>query len=122
MELISAIEKVTMRTVNRTRKQNQKSGISTLKEFRMLHEFRETKELCRAVIDDVQHFTVIKDIGEYNVASILHRLELADINDCLYYDYCVGENIGIYTFDSDMARLGDSKMLHSFNTETNTWS
>lgn len=122
LELISAIEKVTMRAVNRTRKQNQKVGVSSLKEFRMLQEFQATKELCEAVIDDVQYFATVKDIGEYNIASVLQRLELADINDCLYYDYCVGKNIGFYTFDSDLAKLGDSEVLHRFNTETDTWN
>lgn len=121
-ELISAIEKVTMRTVNKTRKQNQKSGVSSLKEFRMLQEFQATKELCKVVLDDVQHFAIVNDIGEYNIASVLQRLELADINDCLYYDYCVGENIEFYTFDSDLVKLGDSEVLHSFNTETNAWN
>ena len=122
LELISAIEKVTMRTVNRTRKQNQKSGVSSLKEFRMLQEFQETKELCKAVIDDVQHFATVKDIGEYSIASVLQRLELADINDCLYYDYCIRKNIEFYTFDSDLVKLGNSEALHTFDTENDTWN
>jgi len=122
LELISAIEKVTMRTVNRTRKQNQKSGVNNLKEFRMLQEFQVTKELCEAIIDDVQHFATVSDIGEYNIASILQRLELADINDCLYYDYCVRENIGFYTFDFDLEKLGSSEVLHMFDTETDAWN
>lgn len=122
LELISAIEKVTMRSVNRTRKQNQKAGVGSLKEFRMLQEFQETKKLCEAVVDDVQYFATVKDIGEYNIAAVLQRLELADINDCLYYDYCVENTIGFYTFDSDLAKLGNSKVLHIFNAETDTWN
>ncbi len=122
LELVSSIEKVTMRTVNKTRKQNKKPGISNLKEFRMLQEFQATKELCKEVIDDIQYFATVSDIGEYDIPSILQRLELADINDCLYYDYCVRKNIGLYTFDSDLMKLGNSKVLHRFNTETGTWN
>lgn len=121
LELIQAIEKVAMRTVNRTRKQNQQSGVSALKEFRTLQEFQATKELCETVIDDVRRFAIVKDIGEYNISSILKLLELADINDCLYYDLCVGENVRIYTFDSDMARLGESEVLHRFDREKELW-
>lgn len=122
LELVSSIEKVTMRTVNKMRKQNQKPGVSNLKEFRMLQEFQTTKELCKEVIDDVQYFATVNDIGEYNISYVLQRLELADINDCLYYDYCVRENIDLYTFDSDLMKLGNSKVLHRFNTETGTWN
>lgn len=122
LELISAIEKVTMRTVNRNRKANRQPGVSNLKEFRMLQEFQQTKELCKSVIDDVSHFAEINDIGEYDVNSLLQRLELADINDCLYYDYCIEKNIRFYTFDSDMARLGDDEVLHRFDAQADAWN
>lgn len=122
LELVSSVEKVTMRTVNKMRKQNQKPGVSNLKEFRMLQEFQATKELCKEVIDDVQYFATVNDIGEYNISSVLQRLELADINDCLYYDYCVRENINLYTFDSDLMKFENSKVLHKFNAETGTWN
>ena len=44
LEIINAIQKVTMRTVNRERKQQQLSGVSNLKEFRQLQEFDATKD------------------------------------------------------------------------------
>lgn len=122
LELISAIEKVTMRTVNKMRKENQQPGVGNLKEFRMLQEFQQTKELCKSVIDDVRHFAKINDIGEYDVDSILQRLELADINDCLYFDYCIDKNIRFYTFDSDMVKLGDAELLHRFDVEADAWN
>ena len=121
LEIISAIQKVTMRTVNRERKQNQLSGVSNLKEFRKLQEFSTTKELCKSVIDDVKHFATIHEMGNYDIDSILNRLEIADINDCLYYDYCTVNHVKFYTFDSDLKSLGASPILYNFDSKLNEW-
>ena len=58
--------------------------------------------------------------GQLN--SILNRLEIADINDCLHYDYCTANNVKLYTFDSDLRHLGEAQILYRFNTESNEWS
>lgn len=121
IELVSAIEKVTMKTVNQERKANNLSGVGKLKEFRKLEEFQSTKRLCETVIGDVKHFAEVSRIGEYDVGNIIQRLDLADINDCLYYDYCIRENIEFYTFDSDVARLGNSEKIHTYNAGENRW-
>lgn len=122
LELISAIEKVTMRTVNKTRKQNQQPRAGSLKKFRMFQEFQATKELCAVVIADMQHLLEIDDLGEYDIDFIVNRLELADLNDCLYYDYCIEKNVEFYTFDADMARLGNSEILHILHGVTGMWN
>lgn len=122
VELISAIEKVTMRTVNKVRKDNKLSGVSSVKEFRTLQEFQNTKELCKTVIDDLRHIAVLIDIGEYNIDAILRRLDLADLNDCIYYDYCSRENIEFYTLDSDFGVLGTECRLHEYNVLSDGWS
>lgn len=121
LEIINAIQKVTMRTVNRERKQNQLPGVNNLKQFRQLEEFNATKELCKSVIEDVKHFAMINEIGYYDIDSILNRLEVADINDCLYYDYCTVNNVKFYTFDSDLKCLGESPILYNFDSELNDW-
>lgn len=121
IELVTAIEKVTMRTVNSERKANQLSGIGSLKEFRTLEEFQNTKMLCEIVINDIKYFAQVSDIGNYCIEDILKRLDLADINDCLYYDYCIKERIDFYTFDSDLEKLGDDDCLHIYNIKENKW-
>ncbi len=121
VELISAIEKVTMRTVNQNRKSKNMQGIGSLKEFRAQEEFKETKELCGSVLDDLRYFAVINDLGEYDIDFILERLELADINDCLYYDYCVRERVDFYTFDVDLKKLGNDNILHRYDKEKEEW-
>lgn len=121
IELVTAIEKVTMRTVNSERKANKLSGIGSLKEFRTLPEFENTKILCETVIKDLKYFAEINDIGDYDVDDILRRLDLADINDCLYYDYCVREKIDFYTFDSDLEKLGDNSVLHKYSVDQSKW-
>lgn len=121
LEIISAIQKVTMRTVSRSRKEKQLSGVSNLKEFRRMEEFEDTKELCRSVIEDVKHFSVIRELGKYDIEGILKRLELADINDCLYYDYCIQNNLKFYTFDTDLKKLGENKNLYLFDAQSEQW-
>lgn len=122
IELVSAIEKVTMRTVNRGRKDKHLPGVGNLKEFRKLSEFLITKNLCKTVIDDVRHFAQIHNIGDYDIDNIVNRLDLADINDCLYFDYCIKENVDFYTFDTDIRVLGESEKLHCYQAATDSWS
>jgi predicted nucleic acid-binding protein len=112
IELISTIEKTTMKSVSKERKANGLSGVGNLKEFRQCSEFSNTKELCETVIEDLTHFACLHDIGNYDMQTILNQLELADINDCLYYDYCRKNNIQLYSFDSDMSALGEYEGLH----------
>ncbi len=121
IELVTAIEKVMMRSVNRERKEKNLQGVGNIKEFRKLTEFQETKQLCKMVIDDVSHFAEISHIGIYNIEDIIQRLDLADINDCLYYDYCMKEKIDFYTFDWELGQLGMNNYLHRFNADENKW-
>ena len=122
IELVSAIEKVTMRTVNQERKKKNLPGIGNLKEFRQLNEFQNTKRLCETIVNDVTRFAEIHNIGNYDMSSIIQRLDLADINDCLYFDYCTKENVDFYTFDSDLKNLGNNRQLHCFLAAENKWS
>ena len=122
IELVSAIEKVTMKTVNRERKENHLQGAGNLKEFRKMQEFQNTKSLCDTIISDVKHFALISDIGDYRIENIIPRLDLADINDCLYYDYCIKEKVDFYTFDSDIKNLGDHNLLLCYQIEESAWS
>lgn len=122
LELISAIEKVTLKSVNRTRRDENLPGIGNLKEFRKQKEFQNTKRLCKSVIDDLQHFANVCNIENYNINCILERLELADINDCLYYDYCVNKGIKLYTFDSDLTALGNNQLLYWYDTDVDAWA
>lgn len=121
LELISAVEKVTMKTVNKMRKSNNQQGVGNLKEFRKLKEFQNTKLLCETIIKDVRHFAAIKNLGEYNMDAILQRMDIVDINDCLYYDYCIKEKIDFYTFDSDLSNLEKNSHLHIYNAQLQAW-
>ena len=56
------------------------------------------------------------------MSSIIQRLDLADINDCLYFDYCTKENVDFYIFDSDLKNLGNNRQLHCFLAAENKWS
>lgn len=115
LEVINAIVKVKMREVSKRRKENASLGIGKLKEFRELKEFDEAQELCRTVVEDISHFATLIDIGNYDldyIKTIIDRLKLADINDCIYYDYCRKNGIDLYSFDADLKKLGIHEKLH----------
>lgn len=78
--------------------------------------------LCETVIHDVHHFATLQNIGNYEIEPLIQRLDLADINDCLYYDYCLKEHIEFYTFDSDLEKIDRNKKVHCYNAEKNIWT
>ena len=65
--------------------------------------------MTKTVIHDVHHFATLQNIGNYEIEPLIQRLDLADINDCLYYDYCLKEHIEFYTFDSDLEKIDRNK-------------
>lgn len=121
LELISAIEKVRMKTVNSERKENKQKGVGKLKEFRKLLEFQDTKDFCKDVIEDIRYFATMIDIGEYDFDSVLQKMNIVDINDCLYYDFCVRERIKLYTFDSDLGNLEGNEIVYIYDTQSLSW-
>lgn len=110
-EIISAVSKVKMREANRKAKEEGKAGIGNLKEFRKNEAFQSNQELCKSVISDVKHFADIHECA-YSVEDILDRIDMADINDCIYYDYCKQNGIELYTFDKDIINLGATGRVH----------
>lgn len=112
IELIKSIEKATMRSASANRKQQGLSGYGRLKEFRGSEDYNNTKVLCASVIEDIKHFAVMNNIGQHDIEYILSHLEQADINDILYYQYCIENEIDFYTFDGDLSCLGMNEYLH----------
>ena len=112
LEIISAVQKIKLKEYNRNVKKSGGTGCGDLKEFReRAVDFQSTKMLCQTVVDDVTHFSNICDCS-YSVDDILSRIDLADINDCIYYDYCQSNGIVFYTFDSDIEKLGEHENVH----------
>lgn len=111
LEIISAVEKIKLKEYNRLAKKTGASGCGDLKSFRNTGDFWSAKQLCSTVIADVKHFADIHKCT-YSVDEILSRIDLADINDCIYYDYCKENNIEFYTFDMDIEKLGSLGTVH----------
>lgn len=112
IEIISAIQKIKLKEYNRNAKNSGNAGCRDLKEFRNRGaDFQPTKVLCRSVIDDVNHFARIEDYN-YSVDNILEKMDLADLNDCIYYDMCMEKSIQIYTFDSDIKNFESSANVY----------
>lgn len=106
IEVVSAIQKVKMREYNKVVKsQPELSKVGNLKEFRRVPAYANVQSLCRQVCLDVKHFCDLQSIGEYSVDDILDKIHLADLNDCMYYDYCSKKGIVIYTFDVDYKEI-----------------
>lgn len=112
LEIISAIQKIKLKEYNRTARSNGRRGCGDIKEFRSNHEdFLVTKSLCKSIIDDVKHFARI-DQCNYNVDDVLDKMDLADLNDCIYFDYCKQNDIHLYTFDSDICNIESLSIVH----------
>lgn len=111
LEIISAVEKIKLKEYNRNAKGNGLSGCGDLKAFRSKAEFANAKQLCNTVVSDVKHFADVHNC-EYSVDEILKRIDLADINDCIYYDYCKENEIEFYSFDMDIDKLGRLGRVH----------
>lgn len=112
IEIISAIEKIKLREYNRTAKNMCRQGCGNVKEYRsMKNEFVSAKKLCKEVVDDVLKFANIRDCS-YTAEYILQRIDLADINDIIYFGYCAENKINFYTFDSEITNLGFNNVLH----------
>ncbi len=115
LEIINAVQKVKLQEANRNRKRCSLKGLGNVKSFRDVDEFHQFQEICGTIIGDIVHFASIKDFGDFDLAymhEIINRLNLADINDCIYYDYCMKNNVDLYSFDNDLKKLGDHKKLH----------
>lgn len=111
LEIISAVEKIKLKEHNRIAKANKNRGCGDLKDFRSTGDFLSAKQLCNSVVEDVKHFANIHECT-YSVDDILDRIDLADINDCIYYDYCKKNNIEFYSFDMDIEKLGSLGIVH----------
>lgn len=111
IEIISAVQKVKMREYNNACKGTSNKGVGNVKEFRATSAYSSAKNLCIQVCEDVKHFANIHNIGNINVDDILARIDIADINDCMYYDYCVENNVKLYTFDADYAAIDKNNVV-----------
>lgn len=111
-EIISAIQKYKMREYNRNCKKEAKSGVGSLKEFRAIHDFAQVQSLCRSVCEDIYHLAINKGYHTFILDEIQNNLHLVDINDVIYYDYCIRNEIFLYTFDGDFAQLEPSRYIN----------
>lgn len=112
LEVISAIQKIKMRTYNQGCANTSNSKVGNLKEYRSTADFKITQQLCEQTIEDIYMLASSQDIGTYDFDDILQNLHLVDINDCLYYRYCINHQIKFYTFDHDFAKLETASLIH----------
>lgn len=111
IEIISAVQKIKLKECAKKRKASGMSGVGDIKAFRAVPEYAQTKQLCNTVVNDVRHFAELYDCP-YSIDDILRRIDLADINDCMYYDYCKANEIDFYTLDRDFGNLDDCGRVH----------
>jgi hypothetical protein len=104
--------KVKMREYNKTCKINAQVGVGNIKEYRKTQDFSSTQELCKQAISDVCKMTTSFPMDEYDVTDIMDHIHLVDINDFLYYQYCVTKKINFYSFDADFNGLNASEYIH----------
>lgn len=108
LEIISAIQKVKMRAYNKA----NKPGVGQLKDYRATSDFASTKALCAQAVADVSHLSTKSDLHTYQISDVLTHIQLVDMNDYLYYQHCIAQNIDFYTFDHDFANLASAPQIH----------
>ena len=88
-----------MKEFNRNAKANGSTGCGNVKEYRMQNDFEFTQNLCKSVIQDVMYFSE-ESAGScgYSIDDVLAQIHLADINDCIYFEYCQ-KNKGLEQID-----------------------
>lgn len=111
LEILSAIQKYKMKEYNRNCDGRATQKVGNLKEFRASDGFYEAQELCCQACDDVRHMAELVDI-EANIDNILRHIQLVDINDYMYYEYCNANGIDFYTFDEDFQKLESNGNIH----------
>lgn len=121
IELVKAIEKRKKEEVNKDRRKNGIKGLSSLKDFRSAEEYKEVKLICNVSVNTILSFSEIKDFSKIQIDDILSRLEIADINDLIYYDYCDKNKIDFYSIDKDIINIGHSEYIHCFDVKRNEW-
>lgn len=112
IEIISAIQKIKMKEYNRCCRESSSPKVGQLKDYRSTEHFSSAQLLCKAAINDIYTMASEKDIGAYDINNILSNIHLIDINDYLYYQYCIKESIDFYTFDQDFSNLASSPKIH----------
>ena len=112
IEMFQAIMKVQLKTFNRACKERGKQGIGSVKEFRKSKEFQNAIVVCNQAYDSICDLAKIDNEFTYDVKSVLSKIDKADLNDVMYYQYCKQNGIPLYTFDKDMLNLDDSMNYH----------
>lgn len=105
IELIHAVLKIQMRTFNRRQKSAGEQGVGGIKEFRKSMEYQNSQLICSQVYGSMKALTIMDEKFSYSIEKILTSIQLADINDIMYFFYCQENNIRLYTFDGDMENL-----------------
>ena len=108
LELINAVQKVKMREYNKT----SATKVGKMKEYRQTGDFANTQLLCKQVVSDVCSMADETLLSKTGLEEILNSIHLVDINDFLYYQYCVNKGIDFYTFDKDFLNLATASQIH----------
>lgn len=109
-EIIQAVLKIQMRAYNKIQKEQQThAGVGSVKEFRKSEEFETAKMICQHVIEDMNQFASVDSEFNYEIENIVDDLNVADINDSMYYHYCNECGISLFTFDQDLVSLDTEK-------------
>ena len=105
IEIINSIQKVKRKEFNRRLKATGQKGVGSVKEYRFYSDFVYTAEICKMAIEDIKHIAKIKNRANVPIEQILDNLQLIDINDYIYYNYCLNNNLELYTFDKELKDL-----------------
>lgn len=111
-EVISVVLNKKMKEYQSSCKKAGTPSVGNLKDFRRLPEFANAQALCKQAVSDICAMAMSVGITPYEVSDVLTHLHLVDINDYLYYQYCIRESVDFYSFDQDFRALDASSYIH----------
>lgn len=109
IEFINAIQKAKRKEFSKQHKKATGVGIKDIKDFRRYSEYEDVVRLCKSCCNDMLEMAYLDENFSYNVDEIIASLKDADINDIMYFNYCLNKGFKLYTLDHELASMDDGR-------------
>lgn len=114
IELVNAIQKAKREEFSDKHKELTGKGIGYIKDFRRFEEFNDVIAVCKNVYTDILHMACLDNDFTYDINEIIASLRSADINDIMYFNYCLNKGIKFYTMDKELVSMDNGRNIAHF--------
>lgn len=111
IEFINAIQKAKRIEFSKNHKKLTGKGVEGIKDFRKFEEFNTVIVVCKTACADMLHMAKLDNEFKYDIDKIIDSLRDADINDVMYFNYCLDKGIKLYTLDHELASMDNGRNI-----------